>query len=188
MTGMTLFLSALRGALRGSVRLRVAPVGPGAARLLPSLAALAFLVWAAPVLQAAAPTTTGISSFTVAEDAAPYLINLDNCFDDDGGDANLTYRVTSNSNLTLVTTGIAGNPDNLTLTFSANGNGTADITVRATDGELLWVDASFTVTVTAANDTPSFTKGANQAAEPIDGAQTVTGWATNIEDGDPEVV
>src|SRR5207245_1965008 len=46
---------------------------------------------------------------------------------------------------------------------------------------------TFTITVTPVNDAPSFTKGANQTVNEDAGLQTVTGWATGINDGDPEV-
>ena len=42
---------------------------------------------------------------------------------------------------------------------------------------------TFTITVTAVNDAPSFTKGANQTALEDAAAQTVTGWATAISAG-----
>ena len=39
------------------------------------------------------------------------------------------------------------------------------------------------ITVTAVNDAPSFTKGADQTVAEDAGAQTVTGWATAISAG-----
>src|SRR5262249_56652215 len=42
---------------------------------------------------------------------------------------------------------------------------------------------TFTITVTAVNDAPSFTKGASQTALEDAGAQTVTNWATAISAG-----
>jgi VCBS repeat-containing protein len=49
------------------------------------------------------------------------------------------------------------------------------------------VDASssqtFTITVTAVNDAPSFTKGANQTVADNAGPQTVASWATNLSAG-----
>src|SRR5690242_21193434 len=42
---------------------------------------------------------------------------------------------------------------------------------------------TFTITVTAVNDAPSFTKGANQTKLEDAGGQTVTGWATTISAG-----
>src|SRR6185369_15767344 len=65
----------------------------------------------------------------------------------------------------------------VTLTDDATAGGTAITTAAQT----------FTITVTAVNDAPSFTKGANQTVNEDAGAQTVTYWATGISDGDPEV-
>ena len=42
---------------------------------------------------------------------------------------------------------------------------------------------TFTITVTAVNDAPSFTKGANQSVNQDTGTQTVVNWATNISGG-----
>ena len=42
---------------------------------------------------------------------------------------------------------------------------------------------TFTITVNAVNDAPSFTKGANHTSNEDAGAQTITGWATNISAG-----
>ena len=42
---------------------------------------------------------------------------------------------------------------------------------------------TFTITVTAVNDAPSFTKGADQTVAEDAGPRTVTGWATSISPG-----
>ena len=42
---------------------------------------------------------------------------------------------------------------------------------------------TFTITVTAVNDVPSFTKGPDQTVNEDAGAQTVNNWATNISAG-----
>src|SRR5690606_28108460 len=46
---------------------------------------------------------------------------------------------------------------------------------------------TLSITVNAVNDAPVFTKGADQTVNEDTGAQSVTGWATGISDGDPEV-
>jgi hypothetical protein len=86
---------------------------------------------------------------------------------------------------------------------NANFNGTVDpaITFRAWDqtsgsnGDLADASANGGTTafstatetarivVTAVNDPPSFTKGANQVVDEDSGGQTVTGWATNMSPG-----
>ena len=49
------------------------------------------------------------------------------------------------------------------------------------------LDDQFTITVNAVNDEPSFSKGSNITVNEDAGAQTNSDWATNIDDGDPEV-
>ena len=45
---------------------------------------------------------------------------------------------------------------------------------------------SFTITVNAVNNAPTFVVGPNQSVNEDDGPQTVSPWATAIDDGDPE--
>jgi hypothetical protein len=85
-----------------------------------------------------------------------------------------------------LTTGI------LTYTPAANANGSAIVTVTVKDnggtanGGIDATTKMLTITVTAVNDAPSFTKGANQTTLEDAGAQTVTGWATFISAGPPD--
>ena len=72
-------------------------------------------------------------------------------------------------------------PAALTYTPAANANGTATITLVLMDNggtALGGVDTSapqtFTITVTAVNDAPSFTVGPNQTVRENAGPQTVT--------------
>jgi len=78
----------------------------------------------------------------------------------------------------------------LTFTPAANANGSALVTVRLHDNGGTangGVDTSdpqtFTITVTAVNDAPSFVKGANKVVLEDAAAQTVTGWATGVKVG-----
>jgi hypothetical protein len=78
----------------------------------------------------------------------------------------------------------------LTFTPAADANGSATVTVQVHDNGGTangGVDTSaaqtFTVTVTAVNDAPRFTKGADQVVAGVAGAQTVTNWATAISAG-----
>ena len=82
-----------------------------------------------------------------------------------------------------------------TLTYppAANQNGTATVTVLTHDnggvtngGHDTSATRIFTITVTAVNDVPSFTKGANQTVLEDGGAQSVPGWAININAGTNE--
>ena len=66
--------------------------------------------------------------------------------------------------------------------YVANQYGTATINIRGTsNGET--VDDAFVVTVTGVNDEPSFTKGSNVSVNEDAGAQTASGWASNISKG-----
>src|SRR4029077_1499732 len=74
---------------------------------------------------------------------------------------------------------------NLTLTAMPDVNGTATVTVKLHDnggtangGTDTSVAQTFTINITAVNDAPSFTKGADQTALEDGGAQSVSGWAT----------
>lgn len=131
------------------------------------------------------PTTTGITPVTVNEDAANTVINLTTFFNDvEDGAAALTYSVQTNTNTGLVTTTVDNTANTLTLAYVADANGTADITVRATDSGTKFVDSTFTVTINAVNDKPSFTAGANQAHPAgTNTLQTVNGWATGFNFG-----
>ena len=84
------------------------------------------------------------------------------------------------NNTDLVSARISGNA--LTLDYVANQYGTATINIRGTsNGET--VDDAFVVTVTGVNDEPSFTKGSNVSVNEDAGAQTASGWASNISKG-----
>ena len=81
----------------------------------------------------------------------------------------------------------------MTYTPAANANGTSTVTVHAVDnggtangGDDTSLPQTFTITVTAVNDPPSFTKGPNQTAVEDSGLHTVAGWATNILEGPPD--
>ena len=78
----------------------------------------------------------------------------------------------------------------LTYTPAANANGSAVVTIHAHDdggtansGVDDSANQQFTITVTAVNDAPSFTKGADQTKNEDAGAQSVSGWATAISKG-----
>ncbi len=81
----------------------------------------------------------------------------------------LTFAVTENSNPSLFSVAPAINPvtGDLTYTPAANANGTATIKVKLSDdggtangGADTW--NRLCITLTAVNDAPSFTKGADQ--------------------------
>ena len=78
----------------------------------------------------------------------------------------------------------------LTYTPAANANGTASVTVQLHDnggtangGVDTSAPQTFTISVTAVNDAPSFTRGADQTVPAGAGPQTVADWATHISAG-----
>ena len=99
--------------------------------------------------------------------------------------------VVTNDNNALFSSQPAVSPDGtLTFTPAANANGSATVTVKIHDdggtangGVDTSATQTFTITVTAVNDAPSFTAGPNQTVLEDAGAQTVNPWATAISTG-----
>ena len=65
----------------------------------------------------------------------------------------------------------------------ANANGAVTFTYKANDGTADSNTVTVTITISAVNDAPSFTKGANQTVVQDAAAQSVSGWATSISRG-----
>lgn len=141
-----------------------------------------------------APTFTKGSDQIVNEDAGAQTVN-GWATDISEGPANessqtVGFTVTNNNNSLF-----SGQPSiddingNLTYTPAANNYGSVIVTVVLKDdgGKLNGgVDSSkqtFTITVNSVNDAPSFTKGSNQNILEGAGAQSVSGWATNMSTG-----
>ena len=78
---------------------------------------------------------------------------------------------------------LSGTAPNLTYTPAANYNGSDSFTFKANDGGLDSTPATVSINVSAVNDAPSFTKGADQSLFEDTGAQSVIGWATGISAG-----
>jgi len=102
----------------------------------------------------------------------------------------LDFVVTNDANaLFSVQPAIAPN-GTLTYTPAPNAFGTATVTVKLHDdagtangGVDTSAPQTFTITINAVNDAPSFVKGADQTVNEDAGAQTVTPWATAISAG-----
>ena len=97
-----------------------------------------------------APTVAAaIADTTVVEDSPP-IVNyrdLKAVFTDFEDGSALTYTIQANTNPGLVTPAINPADSTLDLSFTASMNGTATITIRATDSGALFVDDVFTITV-----------------------------------------
>src|SRR5690606_21262082 len=106
----------------------------------------------------------------------------------------LTFNVSNDNNSLFLVQPDISNAGVLTYPPAANANGSATVTVTVSDdGSCVAPNVNtsaaqtFTITVNAINDVPAFTKGADQTVNEDAGAQTVTGWATGISDGDPDL-
>lgn len=139
-----------------------------------------------------APSFTGGTNQTVLEDAGPQTIAgwasgisagpMEN-------DQTLVFSVSSDNNsLFSVKPAISAN-GTLTYTTASNVYGSATVTVTLKDnggtdngGADTSSSQQFTITVTAVNDAPTFTKGANQTIAEGAGEQTVK-WATAMSVG-----
>jgi len=134
---------------------------------------------------------------TVNEDAgaqtvSPWATAIDD--GDPGATQTLTFNITCNTNPSLFSAGPSVSPTGvLTYTPAANASGTASITLSLSDdggtangGDDTSDAQSFTIAVNALNDAPSFIAGPNQSVNEDASAQSVSPWATAIDDGDPE--
>jgi VCBS repeat-containing protein len=144
------------------------------------------------------PTFTKGADQTVLEDAGPQTVTAWATAISPGpaseSGQTVHFNVTGNTNAALFSVAPAISPTgDLTYTPAANANGTAAITITLQDNGGTangGVDTSaaqtFNINVTAVNDAPSFTKGADQSILENAGAQTVPSWATAISAGPPD--
>ena len=144
-----------------------------------------------------APSFTKGANQTDLEDAGAQTVpnwatNIDD--GDPHSEQNVSFVITSNNNTSLFAV-LPAVSDNGTLTYTPadDANGTATIFVKAQDdggrvngGDDDSAAQSFTITVTAVNDPPSFTRGADVTVDEDSGAYTESNWATNIDDGDDD--
>ena len=142
-----------------------------------------------------APTFTRGSNVTVLQNAAAQTINpwataISAGPADEAGQA-LTFQVTGNTNPALFAAAPSVSPSGvLTFTPATNVAGTATLTLvlrddggTANGGADTSAAQTFTISVTAVNQAPSFTKGPDQAVNEDAGAQVVTPWASAISQG-----
>jgi VCBS repeat-containing protein len=137
--------------------------------------------------------TANSQSVTTNEDT-PVAITLTGS-DAETSAANLAFTIVGGpSHGTL-----SGTAPNLTYTPASNYNGPDSFTFKVTDtGDPAGCTAApcspaldsnvatVSLTVNPVNDAPSFTAGPDQTVLEDAGAQTVTGWATNISAGPPD--
>lgn len=100
----------------------------------------------------------------------------------------LTWSVSSApANGTLAGLSGTGASVDATYTPDKDFNGTDSFVATVTDSSGLSDSVTVTVTVAPVNDMPVFTKGADQNVKMGCGQQVVANWASDVDDGDPEV-
>jgi VCBS repeat-containing protein len=140
-----------------------------------------------------APSFTKGADQTVLEDAAPVTVNgWATALNAGPGEAGqtLNFIVSNNNNALFSVQPAVDATGNLTYTLAANANGSALVTIAIHDnggtangGVDTSANQTFNINVTAVNDAPSFTKGADQSAFEDSGLHTVNGWATALSAG-----
>jgi hypothetical protein len=141
-----------------------------------------------------APSFTKGANQTVVEDSGAQTVsswatNISAGPSDESGQT-VTFALTNDNNALFSGQPSLSASGMLTYTPAANANGSATVTVTLKDnggtangGSDISAAQNFTIDVTAVNDAPSFTKGADQTVNNNAGAQSVANWATNISVG-----
>jgi hypothetical protein len=137
----------------------------------------------------------GANPVTSLEDAGPqtlagYASSISAGPTADEASQTVTFTVTNDNNALFSVQPAISSSGTLTYTSAPNANGSANITVVAHDnggtangGNDTSAAQNFNIFVTAVNDAPSFTKGADQTVNEEAGAQSVANWATAISAG-----
>ena len=129
-----------------------------------------------------------IGTETVDEDAVSTTIDLTTIFSDVDIATNadsLTFTVESNNNTTLVDASISGNM--LTLDYLPEQNGTASITIRATDTTnptALFIEDTIALTVNSIADQPTVDNPIGPVVVDEDAASTIIDLTTVFGDND----
>ena len=141
-----------------------------------------------------APTFAKGANQTVLEDSGARTVTgwasaIDAGAPNESGQT-LNFIVSNNNNALFSAQPAVAANGTLTFTPAANANGVATVTIQVHDnggtangGADTSALQTFTITVTAVNDSPAFAGGANQAVSATAGAQSVPGWAKTISAG-----
>jgi hypothetical protein len=134
------------------------------------------------------PPTAVDDTKTVLEDSGAAIIDVlanDDPSTPTGNEPTQTLAVTATSNGTNGSVAITGGGTGVSYTPSLDFNGPDSFTYTVCDNGSASMCSTATVhmTVTAVNDAPTFTEGADQAVLEDAGAQSIAGWATNLSAG-----
>jgi hypothetical protein len=141
-----------------------------------------------------APSFTKGADETVSEDSGPHTVvgwaTAISAGPSDESSQTLNFVVTNDNNGLFSTQPAVSSNGTLTYASAPDANGSATVSVSLHDnggtangGVDTSATQTFTITVTAVNDAPSFTEGGNQTVDEDSGAHTVAGWATAISAG-----
>ncbi|MGH2511078.1 MAG: tandem-95 repeat protein, partial [Candidatus Limnocylindrales bacterium] len=144
-----------------------------------------------------APTFTGGGDDVTLEDSAPQTVTgWASSISQGLGDSGqvLNFVVTNNNNaLFSVQPTVDPTSGDLTYTTAANAHGSATVTVTLHDnggiangGHDTSAPSTMTITVTAVNDAPTWTKGPDETVLENSSAKTVTSWASSFNAGPPD--
>ncbi|MEO0533887.1 MAG: cadherin-like domain-containing protein [Cyanobacteria bacterium P01_A01_bin.123] len=102
-----------------------------------------------PVADNTDPTTSGIESFKVTDNAPNTIIDLFGAFEDaEDADSDLTYTLVGNTDDSLFADiAIDEAAGTLTLDYGSGAHGRTDLTLRATDTDGSFIETTFTVSV-----------------------------------------
>jgi hypothetical protein len=140
------------------------------------------------------PSFTSGGSLAVLEDSGAYSVGWASAISmgpANEGSQTRMFNVIGNTNPGLFGVGpVVAADGTLSFTPASDVNGSADVTVELVDdggtangGDDISTPATFTITVSAVNDEPSFTPGSDLTVLVDSGAFTVAGWATGISAG-----
>jgi subtilisin family serine protease len=131
------------------------------------------------------PSFTTGGDQTVLEDAGPQTVLLWANPISSGPDETdpLRFNVTSSNPALFLNPPAISDIGTLSYTPALNANGIANVRVRIFDGADSGNIASFSITITAVNDAPSFIKGPDITIEERSTPYSVPVWATEIKTG-----
>jgi len=142
-----------------------------------------FPVQVAPVNDV--PEALGIPNISVLEDDGATYVDLYRAFQDvEQSPESLTYEIVSNSAPDMVTAVIDGDLGELVFAYQEDTHGTAEIVVRATDGEGLYTENLVIVDVEAVAEAPVIEEFLDAPDPAIEGA----GLRLEVEADDDEQV
>jgi hypothetical protein len=94
----------------------------------------------------------------------------------------MRYSVTNNTNVSLFSNTVIDADGTLTLAYESNANGTAQLTIRATDADGAYVETSLNVDVSPQNDAPTLQQ--NTGLRVASGTHTITSGNLQVVDVD----